>query len=401
MWSLLLLACTGGDDPVLGACRDCEEDVGSEQPGGGGDGGDDTGGGACCEDDFLYGNDETLEFSIELSEAAIAGLTTSPDEDAEDVPATFTWDGQTWNVGLRLKGGQGSFRTFDQKPSFRLDFTEYGGPRFFGTRFLVLNNLVQDDSMLGEHAAYLVYDVFDVEAPRHGYARVTVNGEWFGLYGVLEDVQLDFLQRNWPGDSDGPLLKGGVDLVPGDEEGFENVEGDGQGPLATTIAELSAADGDAWFDTLGRWFDRDELLDTWAIELATGNPDAYVTRHNNYFLYWRPDAAAWAMIPWGTDTAFIDPLPRWRDDYEGQLYLQCLGVPACVDALDARLERIVTWWEGGELEATMRDVSARTEEDCVSDPRSEVGPEGCAMAREFFFDFVEDRPAELRELMRY
>lgn len=399
MWSLILLACTGGDGPKGGGCLGCDgsDDPGAEHPGDGGDtgGAGDTG----YEDAFLYG-DETLAFSLELSEAAIAALATDPDEDVEDVPATFSWDGETWDVGVQLKGGNGSFRRFDEKPSFRLDFTRYGGPRFYGNRYVVLNNLVQDASMLGEHAAYEVYGTLGVEAPRHGYARVTVNGEWFGLYGVLEDVHLDFLRRRWPGDADGPLLKGGADLVPGDEEDFKTVEGEGQGPLATTIAELAAAEGDAWLDTLGGWFDRDELLDTWAIEIATGNPDAYVTRHNNYFLYWRPDAATWATIPWGTDTAFVDPLPRWREDYEGQLYLQCLAVPACVDALEERLDRIVTWWASGELEATMRDVADRTAEDCLTDPRSEVGPEGCAMARERFFAFVAGRPAELREPTR-
>ncbi|MFN7144914.1 MAG: hypothetical protein ACK4YP_14150, partial [Myxococcota bacterium] len=71
--------------------------------------------------------DAPVELSLALSPEAIAGLATAPTDDVPEVEGTFTWGDETHRVGVKLKGGHGSFRTFDQKPSFTLDFEEFGG----------------------------------------------------------------------------------------------------------------------------------------------------------------------------------------------------------------------------------------------------------------------------------
>lgn len=353
------------------------------------------------EDAFLYG-DETLDLAIDLSEEAIAAFADTRHEvdDAPWVPATFRWSGESYEVGVRLKGGMGSFRPFDDKPSFKIDFAT-GDPdqRFSGARYLVLNNLIQDDAMLGEHAAYFVYGALGLPAGRHGYARVTVNGEWFGLYGIVEPIERDLVARYWPDDAAGLLLDGGVDLVPGDEEGYQVVQGGDMTPVYEAAAALQAAPPEQYLATLDSWFEAEELLTIWAIELASGNPDAYVTRHNNYYLYWRASDARWTMLPWGTDTAFIDHLALDEGWYEGELYLRCLEAPPCEQALLERLTVVTEWFETGALQATMRAVGDRTEADCLADPRSDGGADGCVEARERFYTFLEDRPAELREIL--
>lgn len=348
-------------------------------------------------DAFLYG-DETLEFGLDIPEASIAAFATNRTQvdDAPWVPATFTWGGEAHEVTVKLKGGMGSFRRFDEKPSFRVDF---GEDRFHGTRWILLNNLIQDDAMLGEHAAYWVYGQLGLPGARHGYARLTINGELFGLYGVVEPPERDLVARYWPDDADGLLLDGGVDLVPGDEEGYQVVQGGDMAPVYDAAAALAAATPETYLATLDTWFEAEKLLDIWAIELMSGNPDAYVTRHNNYYLYWRASDARWTMLPYGTDTAFLDHLGWDEGWYEGALYLKCLDAPDCKALLYDRLDRVTDWFETGALQAEMEAVAARTEADCLTDPRSEAGASGCEHERERFFDFLADRPAELREML--
>jgi hypothetical protein len=135
------------------------------------------------------------------------------------------------------------------------------------------------------------------------------------------------------------------------------------------------------------------------VDIATGNPDTYGTRHNNYYVAWRDGAGRWSMIPWGPDVAFTEALPLADDGFQGALYQRCTATAECRAELEDRLAQVADWWETGALEAEMRSVADRTEEDCASDPRSEAGPGGCDIARDAFFAFLHDRPAELRALV--
>lgn len=350
------------------------------------------------EDDSLFG-DEVRDARLDLEPDAIARLALTADDanDAPYVPATLTVGGDSFPVTLRLKGGNGSFRPFADKPSFRIDFGDVA-PVERG-RWLILNNLVQDPSMLGEHLAYGAYRSVGLPASRHGFARLVVNDEPFGLYGIVEPVEHDLVARLWPEDADGLLVEGGVDAVPAKMDDLEIVQDGPLAPLVNMVTALDAATPDTYLDVLDTWFDPEQLLGVWAVELATGNPDAYLTRHNNYFLYWKASEQNWVMLPWGTDTAFSEPLGWWTPDYDGQLYLKCLDAPACRQTLRGRLTAVAEWWDTGAPEAARAAAAASTEADCVSDPRSDGGREGCEAGREALADFVEGRGAELWALL--
>jgi hypothetical protein len=167
--------------------------------------------GATGEDAFRYGA-ETLDLDIALGPDAIAHLAHTADEAVPDVPATLSYNGTSWSVGLHLRGGMGSFRSFEEKPGFALDFTsEDPSARFHGLRALTLKNNVQDDSMLDEHLAYALSARVGLPAPRHGFARVRVNGEPFGLYAMVESVEsVEFLDRCF-GETGGTLFEGQMD----------------------------------------------------------------------------------------------------------------------------------------------------------------------------------------------
>lgn len=346
---------------------------------------------------LLYG-DELVELELELTEESIELLArnSSQVDDAPWVPAVLRHGDESLDVTLKLKGGGGSFRTFDEKPSLRVDFTGVDpDARFHGLRGVILNNLIQDESMLGEHLGYRTSLALGLTAGRHGFASLTINDAWYGLYGAVEPVDHAFLERWWPGDADGLLLQGSSrsDLVPGGEDHYDVVQDGDITPLYDVIAAIDATTPETYFATLGEWFDTDALLAKWGVEIAIGDPDAYVQRHNNTFLYWH---GRWEMLPWGSDQAFTDARMVLVDDrYEGALYLKCLESADCEAALREELAAVVAWWGTGELRGQFEAARALTEEACLADPRSDVGAAGCTAAREALDVFIADRPTQL------
>ena len=75
-----------------------------------------------------------------------------------DATFSLTTAGGTYGplaVGVRLKGGLGSFRPLAGKAAFKVKFNHsVAGQRFLGLKKLTLNNMVQDKSMIHETLAY-------------------------------------------------------------------------------------------------------------------------------------------------------------------------------------------------------------------------------------------------------
>ncbi len=385
---LLLLACDRDLDSA-----DSVADTGSSDTG-------DTGEPGLNYDDgnFLYTTDHILEFEITLDEAAIASLEAVPDE---DVVATFQYEDESYEVGLHLKGSpSGSFRTLAEKAAFKIDFHQWDPEQeFHGVRRLTLNNMIQDSTMSHEHAAYWLFDKAGVVAPRHGYARVTVNGEWFGLYGIVETADEELLERHWPGDDEGHLYEGGYgsDLYDWAVDEFTMKEGDeaDRSDLAALVEEVEAcADGEI-LALLERNFDIDALLAMWAVELAIADPDGYTTLANNFLLYYAPTLGQWTMIPWGPDQGF-DEATSIFTELKGRLAEMCAADAACTEALRQAALGVVDTWESSGFGAFVDQETARIEADCRADPRSEWGDYGCRDEQAAMRDWIDARPAAIR-----
>lgn len=104
--------------------------------------------------DRVLGYDLQPQFDLQISDAGIASLRSAPDT---WVQATLTFEGRAYGpVGVNLKGTS-SFQPIDQKPAFRVNFNEFvKGARLFGLKEILLNNMVQDPSMIHERLAYWI-----------------------------------------------------------------------------------------------------------------------------------------------------------------------------------------------------------------------------------------------------
>ncbi len=133
------------------------------------------------------------------------------DPDDPYFPAGFSGDGVTIDtVGVRFKGNS-SFSANGIKKSFKIDFDEYDEDNdelvFYDLKKLNLNNGFKDPTMLREKL-FLDFAGDFVAAPRAVHTKVYVNGEYYGLYTAVEQVDKTFVQNRFGDDEDGNLFKG-------------------------------------------------------------------------------------------------------------------------------------------------------------------------------------------------
>lgn len=121
-------------------------------------------------------------------------------------------NGETfYGVGIRPKGNT-SLTTIAADPttdrySFKLEFDHYvDGQTCFGLDKLVLNNNYADATNMKEALIYDMYQYLGADSSLYNYARITVNGEYWGVYLALEAVEDSFMLRNY-GTQDGELYK--------------------------------------------------------------------------------------------------------------------------------------------------------------------------------------------------
>ena len=82
--------------------------------------------------------------------------------------------------------------------SFKLEFDHYvDGQTCFGLDKLILNNNYADATNMKEALIYDMYQYLGADASLYNYAKLSVNGEYWGVYLALEAVEDSFLLRNY------------------------------------------------------------------------------------------------------------------------------------------------------------------------------------------------------------
>ena len=127
-----------------------------------------------------------------------------------------------YSVGIRPKGNT-SLSSIANDPdtdrySFKLEFDHYiEGQTCYELDKLILNNNYADATNMKEAIVYDMYQYLGVDASLYNYAKISVNGDYRGVYLALEAVEDSFMLRNY-GTEDGNLYKpesmgigGGVD----------------------------------------------------------------------------------------------------------------------------------------------------------------------------------------------
>lgn len=142
---------------------------------------------------------DVLELSIQIDETEWQDMLSTPLEEEYTV-CSITLDGTTVNnVGIRTKGNTSLSQvasTDSDRFSFKLEFDHYvSGQTWLGLDKLCLNNNVYDATLMKEYLTYNWMQQLGVDTPLCSYIKVSVNGEYWGLYLGVEAIEESFAER--------------------------------------------------------------------------------------------------------------------------------------------------------------------------------------------------------------
>jgi hypothetical protein len=210
---------------------------------------------------------------------------------------------------IRLKGWSSWWQSeMDNPPKlqFVISFNEIDShARFHGLRKVELDMPRIDPSYLRERTSLFYLRALGVPAQCANSARVFINGAFYGLYTNLERPDQTFVDRLFPGASNGDLWDWGQTL---------DTNTDTMGLPKPHLDAFWAA-----YDTtsLAAITDMDEALLEWASEAMLNDADGYWIGHANFLIYDHP-TRGWLWIPHDLDAAItwndprIDPMFYWE-----------------------------------------------------------------------------------------
>lgn len=415
---LLLLACT---EPAISLGDPDRPDRQVEEiPGNGdtadtagdtaGDSGDPDDTGEDDEDDPSRVFSTTTVHTVELAvdDAGVASLQGDP---YSYVPATVTVDGEAFDgAGIRIKGRLGSYRDLSGKAAFKVDLGEFGGTgELEGLESFNLNNMVQDCAFTKEWASYAVYErAAGIPAPRVGWAWVTVNGEPFGLYSLVEEYDEMFVARAFADptgnlyDGDYELHRDGsytlLDFEASTQDTIELVEGTdvGHADVHAVTDALAAAQADGAFEQhLAGVVDLDLLARNVAATAWIGQYDSYVYYRNNWRVYFDPGNAGRAvLLPWDPDWAFYASTPVTTP--YGLLASACFADAGCLARVRVAVDEVSTAVDASGIAAELPEIAATIEPFVRDDPRKEVAGRQVAACQAEVETWFGSRSASLR-----
>lgn len=229
--------------------------------------------------------------------------------------ATFQWEDEIVDsVGVKFKGNS-SFQIPSNKKSLKIDFNRFFDDQtFLGLKKLNLNNCFKDPTFLREKLMMEVLNQY-VPSIRCSFARVYLNGHYWGLYTLVEQVDKTFCKSRFGNGEDGNLYKGdphgtlqwmGSDPEPYGQnyEKVTNEEDDDWSDLIDFIDIVNNTQTESLEDSLESRFQLVEWLKFAAVNNFLVNLDSYLGPGHNYFLYHREDIDKFIHLPWDMNEAF-------------------------------------------------------------------------------------------------
>ncbi len=247
-----------------------------------------------CAD--LYDPQRLVEFRLEIDPAELTAMEAECDLGPNDGgkvyhPATFSYEGETAQVMVRLKGNW-SWRC--EKKQFLISFNELDPEgRFHGLRKIVLDAPWYDPSVLGERLAFAFLEHAQTQYSCVNNARLYLNGQYYGLYANVERIDKEYLQRHFSGaEADGNLYDGGVELRTNEA----------LGDVSRRDALFAAAEARD-LPSIEDLTDLEQAIQIWAHTAVLPDPDSYWAGVEiNYFLYDHP-TRGFTWLPYDMDFA--------------------------------------------------------------------------------------------------
>ena len=250
------------------------------------------------------------------------------------------FEGNVWeHVGVKHKGFGGVHQAIErgsEKLPFKLDFDEFedafpetNDQRFWGIKWMALNNNVMDPSMLREKLTYDLFREAGANAGRVAHYRLYLDrGDgpiYMGLYTSVEAVDERFLMDRFGNDT-GNLYKPeepGGSLITFDYESFVKITNQDDSDWSDVINFINVLnanyeDPQQFKTVIEAIFDVDSFINWLAVNSILCNIDSYAGIGHNYNLYNNPDDGKFYFIPWDCNLSFggytfleADEIAQW------------------------------------------------------------------------------------------
>ncbi|MCU0248824.1 MAG: CotH kinase family protein [Vicinamibacterales bacterium] len=348
-------------------------------------------------------------------------------------PADFRWrDVTVPAIGVRSRGFGSRSAT---KPSLRLDFNRYLlEQKFLALSAMILANTVQDPAMLNRRLSMSVFAAMELPAPRVVHARLFVNGEYVGLYEVVEAIEKAFLKRAFGWDSTGRKRRDEGHLFEYKwEDGYDwsyfgfdlarytrlfepkthELEAPSvlYSPIDDMLRTINEVPDSGFEAQVGEYLFLAVFIRHLATERFISDIDGFLGDWgpNNFYLYRFEGRTLSAVIPWDKDSTFYDlnddiyrgfertvlgrrilALPTLRRMYLESL-LDCAATVAQPDAPGS---------EASWLEAELRRERAQILAAAQADGNKPYSNERVDEAHQELLQFVRNRSAYVTDLAR-
>ncbi len=303
-------------------------------------------------------------------------------------PIRFSWRSVTLDgVGAR-SAGSGSRNPV--KPNFRVDFDRFEESQtFLGLKSVKIDGNAQDPTEIRERLTLAMFRRMGLPASRTTHARVFLNNEYLGLYGVTESVDKRFLQRNF--NEDGGYLYEFNYVMPWHFEYLGSDPGKyspdilepkthekdpDPRPIEAFVRTVNQAPDGGFETALAEYLDARQFLTHLATEQFMAEVDGFLGDLGMANMYWYrfQGKNLFRFIVWDKDNTFSsgtrDPL---RNTGENVLARRLLAIPALRSFFLSELVRAATLAEGpgGWLDQEIDRVAGLVRQPLLDDPNKQ------------------------------
>ena len=286
--------------------------------------------------DYIFDQDRLHTFELRLSKTSLEKIDADPAEE-EYVEGSLIFDGETISpVGIRYKGSVGAFvgglsgkdwgnpsgyktaTKLSLKIKINWDDTD---TTFYGLKKLQFHSQNLDFTQMHERLGYWLFREMGVTSPRSVHARIIINGNYYGLYALTEQIDGRFTQYNfsdgsgnlykevWPLSMYGQSQPDSTYLVKLKTNEDENPSAE---LIQTFAREIADSNAETIQGVIGKWMDIDKIMAFIAVDRAVSVDDGpfhwyagdHGTANHNYYWYEDPTEERLYLIPWDLDNAF-------------------------------------------------------------------------------------------------
>ncbi len=261
----------------------------------------------------LYDSTEVFKIEIIFYDSEYKTILQQNYEEEIDLAAKLIFNDDIIidSVGVRYKGNS-SYNTKGEKKSFNVSIDAFRDEqRLLGYKTLNLNNAFVDPTFMREALTNKIWKNY-IPTMKSGYVYLYVNGEEYGLYSNVQQVNKDFLGE-WYSSKKGNNYKG-------EPQGELSWLGENKEQYKTKYEKKTNEEEDDWSDLINlinvinnsqnlenelpKYLNTDRAIWYFALCNAFVNLDSYVFSSHNYYIYNNPATNKFDFIPWDVNESF-------------------------------------------------------------------------------------------------